>query len=45
VAKVLLMDNKQWLLLHFAVVNNEKMLTKVRIVFDAAAKLEGKSFI
>jgi hypothetical protein len=36
-------EEEQWLLPHFAVVNNAKSSTKVRIVFDAAAKLEGKN--
>lgn len=36
-------DEEQWFLPHFAVVNNQKASTKVRIVFDAAANLEGKS--
>ena len=36
-------DEEQWFLPHFAVVNNQKASTKVRIVYDAAAKLEGKS--
>ena len=41
--KVPMTDEEQWFLSHFAVVNNQKTSTKVRIVFDAAAKLEGKS--
>ena len=43
VRKVPMTDEEQWFLPHFAVVNNQKTSTKVRIVFDAAAKLEGKS--
>ena len=43
VRKVPMTDEEQWFLPHFAVVSNQKTSTKVRIVFDAAAKLEGKS--
>ena len=43
VRKVPMKDEEQWFLPHFAMVNNQKASTKVRIVFDTAAKLEGKS--
>ncbi len=32
-------DEEQWILPNFAMVNNQKTSTKVRIVFDPAAKL------
>ncbi|XP_065182304.1 uncharacterized protein LOC135813015 [Sycon ciliatum] len=34
---------QQWFLPHFPVVRNDKETTKVRIVFDAAAKWDGRS--
>ena len=34
---------KQWFLLHFPVVKEDRVTTKVRVVFDAAAKHDGKS--
>ena len=34
---------EQWLLPHFPVVKEERVTTKVRVVFDAAMKQEGKS--
>lgn len=43
IKKVPLTEDEQWLLPHFPVIRNEKTTTKVRIVFDAAAKLNGKS--
>ena len=43
VKKVPMTSENQWFLPHFAVVNNEKTSTKVRIVFDAAAKVDDKS--
>lgn len=43
VQKVTKTDVGQWFLPHFAVVNSEKTTSKVRVVFDAAAKLNGKS--
>jgi hypothetical protein len=36
-------DNDQWFLPHFAVIKEERETTKVRLVFDAAARNEGKS--
>jgi hypothetical protein len=35
-------DENQWFLPHFPVVREDKATTKVRVVFDAAAKYEGK---
>ncbi len=35
-------DENQWFLPHFPVVREDKSTTKVRVVFDAAAKYEGK---
>lgn len=35
-------DKDQWFLPHFPVIRNDKATTKVRIVFDTAAKHEGK---
>jgi len=35
-------DSDQWFLPHFAVVKEDRETTKIRIVFDAAAKDEGK---
>ena len=43
IKKISSTNDEQWLLPHFAVVNNKKTSTKVRIVFDAAAKHNGKS--
>ena len=34
---------KQWFLPHFPVVKEDRVTTKVRVVFDAAAKRDGKS--
>ena len=34
---------KQWFLPHFPVVKEDRITTKVRVVFDAAVKYEGKS--
>ena len=34
---------KQWFLPHFPVVKEDRVTTKVRMVFDAAAKHDGKS--
>ncbi len=36
-------EEDQWFLPHFPVIGNDKATTKVRIVFDAAAKHDGKS--
>ena len=36
-------DDHQWFLPHFPVVKNDRTTTKVRIVFDAAAKKDGRS--
>ena len=35
-------DENQWLLPHFPMVREDKSTTKVRVVFDAAAKYEGR---
>ena len=35
-------EGEQWFLPHFPVIRNDKATTKVRIVFDAAAKHDGK---
>ena len=35
-------DENQWLLPHFPVVREDKSTTKVRVVFDAATKYEGR---
>ncbi len=43
IKKVSKKTEDQWLLPHFAVVNEKKTSTKVRVVFDAAAKHENKS--
>ena len=36
-------DNEQWFLPHFPVIRQDRTTTKVRMVFDAAAKENGKS--
>jgi hypothetical protein len=36
-------EGNQWFLPHFPVIRNDKTTSKVRIVFDAAAKHDGKS--
>ena len=35
-------EEDQWYLPHFPVIRNDKTTSKVRIVFDAAAKQDGK---
>ena len=42
VHKVPLKDEEQWLLPHFPVIKEDRTTTKVRIVYDAAAKDKGK---
>lgn len=34
---------KQWFLLHFPVAKEDRVTTKVRVAFDAAAKHDGNS--
>ena len=36
-------DENQWFLPHFPVIREDKTTTKVRVVFDAATKYNGKS--
>ena len=43
VTKVPKTEESQWFLPHFPVVRKDKTTTKVRIVYDAAAKCNGKS--
>ena len=33
---------EQWFLLHFPVIKGDRVTTKVRVVFDAAAQHDGK---
>ncbi|XP_028393185.1 uncharacterized protein LOC114517596 [Dendronephthya gigantea] len=42
VRKVSPSTEEQWFIPHFPVIRNDKATTKVRIVFDAAAKYDGK---
>ena len=43
IAKMPKTDENQWFLPHFPVIREDKTTKKVRVVFDAAAKYNGKS--